>query len=212
MSSTVNSKCKICRRLNQKLFLKGERCLSPKCALVKKPYVPGPKNKKRISKITEYGRELAEKQKLKKWYNLREKQFKNYVLDVLGKKGKMGDASSYFIKILEERLDNVVFRLGFAFSRIHARQLVNHAHFLVNGKGVDVPSYQVKKGDKISIKPSSLKLSYFQGLKTNLKNYETQKWLKLNKETLEGEVIGEPTMETVNPPAEIPSIFEFYTK
>jgi len=198
--------------LNQKLFLKGERCLSPKCALVKKPYVQGPKTKKRISKITEYGRELAEKQKLKKWYNLREKQFRNYVLDVLGKRGKMGDASSYFIKLLESRLDNVVFRLGLASSRIQARQLVNHSHFLVNGKGVDIPSCKIQKGDKISVKPSSLKLTYFQGLKTSLKNYETQKWLKLNKETLEAEVIGEPTIETANPPAEISSIFEFYTK
>lgn len=212
MLSIVKSKCKICRRLNQKLFLKGDRCLSPKCALVRKAYTPGLRTKKRFSKISEYGRELAEKQKLRKSYNLREKQFRKYVVDVLSKGGRAGDSSDYLIKILESRLDNVIYRLGFAVSRSGARQLVNHAHFLVNGKRVDIPSYSVKKGDKISIKTSSLKLPYFQGLKTNLKDYETHKWIKLNQQSLEAEIVGEPSIEEASPPAEIPSIFEFYTK
>lgn len=207
-----NSKCTICRRLGTKLFLKGERCFVQKCAMVKRPYPPGANRKgARVSK-TEYGKELREKQKLKEWYNLRERQFKNYVQKVLEKRGKVGDASVLLIKELETRFDNTVYRLGFATSRKQARQFVGHGHFLVSGKPIDVPSYQVKKGNIISLKPKTKGKNIFQNLAANLKKYNPPKWLELDVEKLEGKVVGEPTMEEVAPPVEISAIFEFYSK
>lgn len=207
----LDSKCKRCRRLGQKLFLKGERCFSPKCPIIKRPYPPGKKGKRRASPLSEYGRELREKQRLKVWYNLREAQLRKYVKEVLRKRGK-GETANLLIKKLESRLDNLVFRFGFAVSRSQARQLVSHGHFLVNGKRVKSPSYQVKKGDKITILPQKRGKKIFQSLNSFLKKYQPSSWLKLDKEKLEGEVIGEPTLEEVAPPVEISSIFEFYSR
>jgi len=207
-----NAKCKICRRLGTKLFLKGERCLSPKCALVKKPYPPGMKGKRRRRGISEYGKELREKQKLRNWYNLRERQFRKYVKEVLEKRGRVEDAGALLIKKLAMRLDNVVFRLGFASSRIKARQLVSHNHFLINGKKINIPSYQVKKGDRISLAPNSQKKAVFQNINIILKKHEPPSWLKLNVEKSEGEIVSEPTLEEVAPPAEISTIFEYYSR
>jgi len=207
-----NAKCKICRRLGVKLFLRGEKCLSPKCPMVKKAYPPGHKRKRRIRGFSEYGKELNEKQKLKNWYNLKERQFRKYVKEVLQKRGKVEDESLLLIKILEGRLDNVVFRLGFAKSRAQAKQLVSHGHFLVNGKSIDAPSYQVKKGEIISMKPQKIKKTYFQNLKNLLKKYKPPAWLELNAEKLEGKVIGEPSLEETAPPVEISAIFEFYSR
>lgn len=208
----INSKCKICRRLGVKLFLKGERCLSPKCPMVKRAYPPGQKGKRRKGILSEYGKQLGEKQKLKSWYNLGERQFKKYIKEILEKGGRVEDASAEIIKILELRLDNVVFRLGFAVSRARARQLVSHSYFLVNGKSINIPSYQLKKGDVISLKPSKVKKAIFQNLKNLLKKYKTPSWLELNLEKLEGKVIGEPKLEEVTPPVEISAIFEYYSR
>jgi len=211
-----NNKCKICRRLGVKLFLKGEKCLSPKCPMVKKPYPPGQKGKRRVRPLSEYGKELREKQKLKSWYNLAERQFRKYVKEVLTKRGKVEDAATLLIKTLESRLDNVVFRLGFAGSKSQAKQLVSHGHFLVNGKSIDTPSHQVKKGDIISIKPQKITPSYKlgggQNLQTTLKKYQPPSWLELNVSKLEGKVIAEPSLEEVAPPVEISSIFEYYSR
>lgn len=207
----LNAKCKICRRLGQKLFLKGERCFSPKCSMVKKAYPPGIKKKRRSRGFSEYGKELREKQKLKFWYGLNEKQFKNYIKKTLSKRGKE-DTESTLIEKLESRLDNVIFRLGFANSRFQARQMVNHGHFQVNSRKVNYPSYQVKKGDLISILPSSLGKNIFQNLKTKIKKYTPPAWLKLDKEKLEGKVISLPTLEEAVPPAEISAIFEYYSR
>ena len=208
----INSKCKICRRLGIKLFLKGERCLSPKCPMVKRPYPPGQRRKKPVRSSSEYGKELREKQKLKNWYNLRERQFRKYVREVLEKRGKVEDAPTLLIRILESRLDNVIFKLGFSSSRAKAKQLVSHGHFLVNNKSVDIPSYQVKKGDKILLKPNSRKKNNFQNLSTILKKYQPPSWLSLDSEKLEGEVMGEPSLDEAAPPTKISSIFEFYSK
>tara|TARA_Y100000310_G_C20683593_1_gene817590 strand:- start:3009 stop:3635 length:627 start_codon:yes stop_codon:yes gene_type:complete len=205
------AKCKTCRRLGAKLFLKGEKCLSPKCLMVKKPY-PSGQGKRRRGSMSEYGKELKEKQKLKNWYNLRERQFRNYVKDVLEKRGKIKDTGDLLIKKLETRLDNVIFRLGFTASRKNARQIVNHGHFLVNGRKVDIPSYIVKKGDKITLNAKAVKKTIFQNLPQTLKKYTPPAWLKLNVEKLEGEVIGDPTLEEASPPAEISAIFEFYSR
>ena len=149
---------------------------------------------------------------MKRWYNLEEKQFKNYVKKVLGARGKVEDAAALLIKILESRLDNVVFRLGLASSRKASRQLVSHRHILVNGKPIDISSYLVKKGDVIKIKPSSSKKNIFKNLPQVLKKYKTPSWLELSAQNLEGKVKDTPNLEEAAPPAEISSIFEFYSK
>jgi len=207
-----DAKCKICRRLGTKLFLRGEKCLSSKCPMVRKAYPPGLKRKRRIKAVSEYGKELNEKQRLKNWYNLKERQFRKYVKGVLQKRGKVEDAALLLIKTLESRLDNAVFRLGFANSRAQAKQLVSHGHFLVNGKLIDAPSYQVKKGDIITLKPQKIKKTIFQNLKNLLKKYKTPNWLELNAEKLEGKVTGEPSLEEAAPPVEISAIFEYYSR
>ena len=138
--------------MGQKLFLKGDRCFSQKCAMVKRAYAPGPQKKRRGGNPSEYKKSLEEKQTLKKWYGLSERQFKRYVNETLEKMGKVENVSNELIKRLELRLDNAIFRLGFAKSRNQARQMVSHSYFLINGKPVNIPSYSIKKGDVISIK------------------------------------------------------------
>jgi len=205
--------CKICRRLGQKLFLKGEKCSSPKCPMVKKPYPPGLQRKRRRSiLLSEYGKELAEKQKLKNYYGLRENQFKRYVEEILKARGKVEDAGILLIKKLEKRLDNVVFRLGFARSRREARELVSHGHFLVDSKPVNIPSFQVEKGQVISVKESKKKKPYFKNLSVFLRNYQPPAWLKLDSQKLEGKMIGEPTGEDIGVPVDVSAIFEFYSR
>src|SRR3972149_11842317 len=133
----ADSTCKICRRYGTKLFLKGDRCFSVKCAFTRRSYAPGPKAKRRLGQLSEYGKELMEKQKLKNWYNLNERQFSNYVRKVLGKRAKGGNSAEELIAKLESRFDNVVFRLGFAPSRPQAQQLVSHGLLMVNNKAMD---------------------------------------------------------------------------
>jgi len=208
----IDRKCKICRRLGVKLFLKGEKCLSPKCPIVRKPYPPGKRGKKRIRALSEYGKELSEKQKLKNWYNLGERQFRKYVKETLAKRGRVEDAADFLIKKLEKRLDNVIFRLGFVSSRNQARQFVSHGHFLVNERMNNISSYQVEKGDKITLSAKSRKKTIFQNLLASIKKHKPPSWLELNVEKLEGKVIGEPTLAEAAPPVEIPSIFEYYSR
>lgn len=207
-----NTKCKICRRAGVKLFLKGERCLSLKCAIVKKPYPPGMKKKRRPSPLSEYGKELREKQKIRNWYNLSEHQFRKYVKEILGKRSKIEDAATLLVQKLESRFDNIIFRLGFAVSRSQARQLVSHRHFLINDKPVNIPSHQLKKSDKISIKSAAKKKKVFDHLALSLKKQQTPSWLEVDAEKLEGKIISKPTLEEVAPPAEISAIFEYYSR
>jgi small subunit ribosomal protein S4 len=208
-----DDKCKICRRLGEKLFLKGERCLSQKCSMVRKSYPPGQKRKRRSRRLSEYGKELREKQKLKNWYNLKERQFRNYVKKILAKKGGAEDAGARLIQILERRLDNVVFKLGFADSRSQARQFISHRHFLVNDKVVNISAFSVKKGDKIKIRPSSLKKGIFKDLVSALKRRSTPSWISLNISQLEGTIKSLPTeLEEAAPPVEVSAIFEFYSR
>lgn len=217
---TTNSDCKICRRLGTKLFLKGEKCFSPKCPMLRRPYPPGRKSRRRRT-LSEYNRELREKQKLKNWYNLRETQFKNYVKEVFKKRarpskgkvlGEKEDAPTLLIQKLEGRFDNVIFRMGFASSRPQARQLISHGHFLINRKKVNIPSYQVKKGDKISILEDSRKRNIFKNLPTLLKKKQIPSWLSVDAKKLEGEIKSLPTLAEVAPPVEISMIFEFYSR
>lgn len=180
---------------------------------MRRPSVPGPKRKRGSRSLSEYGKELSEKQKLKNWYNLGEKEFKNYVKEVLQKRSqKAEDPVFLLIKDLETRIDNVVFRLGFGSSRKKSRQLVSHGFFLVNNKLIDTPSYQVEEGDVVKISPNKIKKSVIQALVPLLKKVKTPAWLELNADNLEGKVIGLPSFEEVNPPAEISAIFEFYSR
>lgn len=202
-------KCKICRRLGTKLFLKGEKCTSPKCPFLKKDYPPGEEGGRR-GRLSEYGKELREKQKLKHIYNLRENQFRNYVEQVL--EGNPENFSESLVRKLEQRLDNVVFRLGLAKSRPQARQLVSHGHFLVNDQQVDIPSMQLGMDDKVAVKPSSADKKLFKNLRSRLENYEIPDWLKLDRENLEGQLIGVPSLDAISIPVKISTIFEFYSR
>ena len=204
--------CKTCRRLGQKLFLKSERCFSQKCALTRRAYAPGPQKKRRGGAPSEYKKSLEEKQTLKKWYGLSEKQFKRYVQESLAKMGKVDNVASELIKKLEVRLDNVVYRLGFAKTRNQARQLVTHAYFKVNGKPVNIPSYPVKKGDVVTVKENKKQKLVFKELQEQLKRHETPAWLTMEKTKLEGKSIGDPNLDEVKAPAEISLIFEFYSR
>ncbi len=208
----IDARCKICRRLGVKLFLKGERCLSTKCPMIKRPYPPGEKGKRRRRSFSEFGKELREKQKLRVIYNLGEGQFGNYIKGLLKRKGGIEDISTALIKILELRLDSVVFRLGFASSMSQARQLVSHGFFSVNGRPVNIPSYRLRKGDVISLKKQKTKKAIFKNLKSILKKKEIPSWLKLDIEKLEGRVVGQPVLDEVSPPVEIPTIFEYYSR
>jgi small subunit ribosomal protein S4 len=180
--------------------------------MVKRAYAPGPQKKKRGGAPSEYKKSLEEKQTLKKWYGLSERQFKRYVKETLAKMGKVDDVSAELIKKLERRLDNVIFRLGYAKSRVQARQLVSHSYFLINGKPVNIASYEVKKDDIISVKENKKSKGIFKNLAEELKRREPPVWLSLNKEKLEAKTTGEPSLDEVKPPAEISLIFEFYSR
>jgi len=207
--SIIMEQCKKCRRVGQKLFLKGERCFTPKCAIIKKAYPPGVHGKKRRRMISEYGSQLLEKQKLCYIYNIRERQLKRYLREAIKEKGVIGDN---LLKRLETRLDNVVFKLGWAESRGGARQLVSHGHILVNNKKVDIPSFGVKPKDVINIKKSSINLGSFKDLKIKLKKYKTPTWLSLDKNKLEGKVLSWPKVEDINIPVDIQMIIEYYSR
>jgi len=203
--------CKTCRRQRQKLFLKGDKCYSPKCLVIQRPFPPGAKKKRSRPSQSEFAKELFEKQKLKRHYGLSESQFRKYVKDVLQKRGKVDDATLLLMKKLESRLDNVIFRLGMARSRKEARELVSHSHFLVNKKPVNVASFEVKKGAVIALKDSKKQKPFFTNLVLGLKKYQPPAWLKLDADNLRGEFIAEPTLPE-NSNVDISSIFEFYSR
>ncbi|MDO8524209.1 MAG: 30S ribosomal protein S4 [bacterium] len=211
MQKKTITNCKVCRRLGQKTFLKGEKCFSPTCPFIRRPYAPGPKKKRRSGSFSEFAKQLKEKQKLRNYYGLGERQFRNHVKFVLKKRGQGGDATLFLLKELERRLDNVVFRLGFAKSRREAKQMVSHGYFLVNGKPVNISSFATKKGLAISFKENKKGKVIFKNLSSALKNYQQPKWLDLDKEKMEGKIMAEPTAEDVNN-IDISSIFEFYSR
>ena len=210
----INNKCKICRRLGQKLFLKGERCFSSKCAMIKRAFPPGfeKKRKRKRSVFSGYKKAFNEKQKLRRWYGLSERQFKQYVKKIMERHGKVQDIADELIKRLEKRLDNVIFRLGLAKSLTEARQLVSHKYFLVNNKPINIPSFEVKKGDIITIKEGKKKKGIFREINSQLKKKEIPSWLEIDKDTLTGKIKEEPSLAQIIPPAEISTIFEFYSR
>lgn len=202
----LKSKEKKERALGVKLFLKGERCNSLKCAMIRKPYRPGQHSKRRRA-LSDFGRQLKEKQKIQISFGLRDRQMRMIFKNIAVKKGWSGQE---ILNNLEKRLDNVIFRLGFALSRITARQLVGHGHFLVNGKKVTIPSYLVKAGDKISIREGSRSLKIFGDLPLKLKKYEAPEWLRVDKEKIIGEIIKKPEAgETLFDPN---IVMEYYSR
>ncbi|MEK7574436.1 MAG: 30S ribosomal protein S4 [Patescibacteria group bacterium] len=193
------------RALGTKLFLKAFRCASPKCAMIRRPYKPGVHgNKKggRRKEPSEYGRQLQEKQRVQISYGLNNNQMRRLF------RGK--NKTEEILELLEKRLDNVIFRLGLADSRISARQLINHGHFLVNGKKVTTPSYLVRIGDKASLNANSRKLKVFDSLELKLKKNEPLKWLKLDKEKLIGELVDKP--QEINLPFDLNLVAEYYSR
>ncbi len=208
MARYTGPSCKLCRREGAKLFLKGDRCYTPKCGFTKRPTVPGQHGGNRV-KLSEYGLQLREKQKCKRIYGVLETQFSNYFDEAARKKGVTGDN---LIQLLENRLDNVIYRLGFAGSRKQARQVVRHSHILVNGKKVNIPSFQVKVGDKISIKDNSKKLDIIKAAVEAGNGAAVPAWLKVDVENLTGEVIALPKAEELDIPVKEHLIIEFYSK
>ena len=208
MARYTDAVCRMCRREGQKLFLKGDRCYTPKCALECRAYAPGQHGQNR-SKTSEYGTQLREKQKAKRYYGLLENQFRNYFEMAERRPGQTGEN---LLAILESRLDNVVYRLGFAMSRAEARQLVSHGHFTVNGRKVNIPSYLVKPGMVISLKDSSKSL---EKIKANVEANafrQPPKWLEYDANNMIAKVTAVPAREDIDLPIEEHLIVELYSK
>ena len=208
MARYTDAVCRMCRREGQKLFLKGDRCYTPKCALECRAYAPGQHGQNR-SKTSEYGTQLREKQKAKRYYGLLENQFRNYFEMAERRPGQTGEN---LLAILESRLDNVVYRLGFAMSRAEARQLVSHGHFTVNGHKVNIPSYLVKPGMVITLKDSSKSL---EKIKANVEANafrQPPKWLEYDANNMIAKVAAVPAREDIDLPIEEHLIVELYSK
>jgi len=208
MARYTGSSCKLCRREKQKLFLKGNKCLSEKCPLEKKNYIPGQHGLTRRTKFSEYGVQLREKQKVKRIYGLLETQFRNYFEKASRQKGITG---ANLIKLLERRMDNVVYRLGFAPSRKAARQLVLHKHFMVNNHVVDIPSFLLAPGDVITVRDKSKKLDTIHNSLRRTKD-NVYAWLTVDKATLSGTFMNLPEREDIPLNANEQLIVELYSK
>ena len=206
MARYTGPSCRLCRREGQKLFLKGERCYSGKCALEKRSYAPGQHGQGR-KKSSDYGNQLREKQKCKRFYGLQETQFRNLFEKAAAKKGITGEN---LLIMLETRLDNVVFRMGLASSRKEARQLVTHGHFTVNGKKADIPSMALKAGDVVAVKEKSTSSPKFKEIKEM--TISTPAWVTIDTQKLEGKVLAMPTREQIDTPVAEHLIVELYSK
>lgn len=208
MAKYTGADCRLCRRERCKLFLKGDRCYTDKCAIVRRNKLPGQHADGR-KKVTEYGLQLREKQKTKRIYGLQEKQFHRYYLEAERQRGVTGTT---MLILLEERLDNVVYRMGLGVSRSQARQFINHGHITVNGKKVTIPSYQVSVGDVISVKDSRKEQPLFVDIKQSKKSGSIPKWLDFTPEALEGKVIARPERDDIDMNIQEQMIVELYSK
>lgn len=208
MARYTGAVCRLCRREGMKLYLKGDRCYSDKCAFATKQYAPGQHGQSR-KKVSEYGIQLREKQKVRRIYGVAENQFRIYFEKAERKQGVTGEN---LLRLLELRLDNVVYRLGMASSRIDARQLVRHGHFTVDGKKVNIPSYQVKPGQVISVKEGSRKSPKFEEIAAAIVHRNAPQWLEVDKENLVGKVIALPGREDIDLPINEQLIVELYSR
>ena len=209
MARYVGPVCRLCRREGMKLFLKGERCYGEKCAIERRNVPPGQHGKGRKAKLIGYGLQLREKQRVKRMYGVLERQFRRYFETADRKKGITGEI---LLQLLESRLDNVVYRLGFATSRAQARQLVRHGHFLVNDRRADVPSYLLRAGDRILVKPSSAGNPAIQHAMEEVKGRGIPEWLALDGAGPAGRLVAVPTREQLNLPVQEQLIVELYSK
>ncbi len=207
MATYREAKCRLCRREGGKLFLKGDKCYNGKCPFEKRPMAPGQHGLGR-KKVSEYGQQLREKQKVKRIYGVQEGQFRAYYEKADRMKGITGEN---MLSLLERRLDNVIFRMGIGVSRSQARQLVNHGHFLVNGKKVNVPSFIVKVGDVVTVKESKNSNKFFEELKAT-KGGNTPKWLEFDNEKLQGKILALPARDDIDSQIAEHMIVELYSK
>lgn len=208
MARYVGPVCRLCRRENQKLFLKGDRCYTEKCSFERRGYPPGQHGQGRI-KFSEYGLQLREKQKIKRMYGLIEGQFRGLFEEAERKKGITG---SNLLTMLERRLDNVTYRAGFANSRVEARQLVRHGHFTVNGKKVNIPSFQVDKGDLVEVIEGSKGVARIAGALESVKRREIPQWLELEAAAQKARIRDLPTRADISAPMEERLVVELYSK
>ena len=211
MANTIDAKCRKCRRAGEKLFLKGDRCYGAKCGVVRKSYAPGAHGKKmKRGNTSEYGTQLAVKQKIKRIYGVLERQFRKHFEEVRGKKGITGDL---LLQRLELRLDNVVYRMGLASSRRQARQIVSHGLIAVNGKKLDIPSYRVRVGETIGINASKKEKNYFKNLEQSIKNKKDfPSWISFDAGKLEGKITGEPKREEMGINLDAQVVVEYYSR
>ena len=208
MARYTDAACRLCRREGTKLFLKGDRCFSAKCGIEKRAYPPGQHGQGR-ARFSDYGVQLREKQKVKRMYGLLEKQFSQTMKRASRMKGRAGEN---LLVLLERRLDNVVFRMGFATSRAEARQLVRHGHFLVNGRKAMIPSYQVKEGVKVTVREKSRKVARIAGALETLEGRSVPQWVEIDKENFEGTVKTMPAREDITMPIQEQLIVELYSR
>lgn len=206
MARLLDPKCRQCRREGCKLFLKGEKCTTKKCPLERRPFVPGQHGQGR-KRVTQYGTQLREKQKVKRAYGILEKQFKAYYMEAERMKGVVGEN---LLSLIERRLDNVVYRMGIGSSRNESRQIVNHGHITVNGHTVDIPSFSVKAGDVIEVKETKRDKEMFKALKGM--KVVMPKWLEFNPDTLSGKVLALPKREDVDMNISEHLIIELYSR
>ncbi len=211
MARYTGSKCKLCRREGEKLYLKGDRCYSPKCAFERRAYAPGAHGRRRSfrRKSSDYGVQLREKQKVRRIYGVLEQQFRRYYSSALKQKGLTG---SNLLEMLERRLDNIIYRLGFATSRDQARQLVLHGHFEVNGRRARTPSMLLDANDVVIVREHSRKNEYFRDVGKALEHVTTPDWLSLDAENLQGRVLSLPRREQLDLPIKEQLIVEYYSR
>ena len=209
MARYTDPSCRLCRREKQKLFLKGTKCFTEKCPVERRAFPPGQHGQSRRTKISEYGVQLREKQKVRRMYGLQETQFRNTFERALKQTGRTGET---LVKLLERRLDNVVYRLGLAPSRKAARQLVNHGHFLVNSRAVDIPSYLLKAGDAIQVRDKSKKLEILHSSMKRMKDTAMLPWLSLDKAAMVGTFLNVPERADIPLNADEQLIVELYSK
>ena len=209
MGRRLEAKCKQCRREGEKLYLKGDRCFTPKCAVVRRAFKPGMHGPTSRTRPTPFGIQLREKQKAKNTYGILETQFRNYFEKATR---KLGNTGSFLVQMLETRLDNVVYRLGFAKSRALARQLAGHGHIRVNGKKVTIPSYQTKPGDVITLSPRITKSKLFAEEAARLEKHQAPSWLHLEAAALSGKVLSLPQGAELKQNFDPKLIVEFYSR
>jgi small subunit ribosomal protein S4 len=200
--------CRLCRRERMKLHLKGDRCFTDKCAIERRNYPPGQHGQGR-GKLSEYGKQLREKQKVRRIYGIQEKQFRSYFEEADRRKGVTGET---LLQLLELRLDNMVYRMGFANSRAEARHLVRHGHFTVSGKRVDIPSYLIRLGDTIVVREKSRKIPAIVSAQENLESRGVPRWLEVERDACRGKVKELPRREDLTMPVEEHLIVELYSK